>query len=179
MGAANGRLDCLVTTAPKEGDECFNATFPTLKAVGMKGIYLQIRHTVKEKSETGKELEMTAHSQYLQDVIIYNENQIIHYIRKKHCRNQQIRYTQIVVAAQYIGWLASSFLNLPTCVRLVPTGTLAFVQKCGYVNVSFHTNTDKCGAKLFWHDFHDFNERIGVNEECTVLLARFCRNAGP
>ena len=147
------QLDFLVTTAPQEGDECFNATFTTHYAVGMKGIHLQIRHTVKEKRETGKQLEMTAHSQYLQDLIIDNENQIIRYMRKEHCRNQQIRYTQIVAAAQYNGWLPASFLNLPTCVRLVPTGTSAFVQKCGYVNVSFHTDTDKCGAKPVWQNF--------------------------
>jgi hypothetical protein len=65
--------------------------------------HMQIRHTVKGKRETGQQLEMTAHSQYLQDLIIDNENEIIRYMRKEHCRNQQIRYTPIVAAAQYNG----------------------------------------------------------------------------
>ncbi|KAI9554967.1 hypothetical protein GHT06_020252 [Daphnia sinensis] len=101
-------------------------------------------------------------------------------IRALQCQIRETAHKNAVATAQYNGWLAASYLSLPTCTKLQPTGRDVAVLQCTPRVVTFSTIITDCGPQpkvgnftisvegwelseyrdCYWHtDFVNFNGR--------------------
>ncbi|KAK4028075.1 hypothetical protein OUZ56_017255 [Daphnia magna] len=105
-------------------------------------------------------------------------NGIAEEIRALQCKIRETAHKNAFATTQYNGWLAASYLNLPNCMKLQPTGKDVAVLQCSPRIVIFSTAITDCGPQpkvrnstisvegwelteyreCYWHsDFVNFN----------------------
>lgn len=126
------------------------------------------------------EIDAVAHTQYIRDVAVEMSNGLAEEIRALQCQIRETAHKNAIATAQYNGWLAASYLNLPNCTKLQPTGKDVAVLQCTPRVVTFSTAITDCGPQpkvgnstisvggwelteyreCYWHsDFVNFNGR--------------------
>ncbi|KAK4024930.1 hypothetical protein OUZ56_010422 [Daphnia magna] len=73
------------------------------------------------------EIDAVAHTQYTRDIAVEMSNGLAEEIRALQCQIHETAHTNAITTAQYNGWLAASYFNLPNCTEHQPTDVL-----CGY-----------------------------------------------
>lgn len=59
---------------------------------------------------------------YIRVIAVKMSNGIAEEIRALQCKIQETAHTNAITTAQYNGWLAASYFNLPNCTEHQPTG---------------------------------------------------------
>ncbi|KZS05462.1 Uncharacterized protein APZ42_031347 [Daphnia magna] len=112
-------------------------------------------------------------------------NGIAEEIRALQCKIRETAHKNAFATTQYNGWLAASYLNLPNCMKLQPTGKDVAVLQCTPRIVIFSTAITDCGPQpkvrnstisvegwelteyreCYWHsDFHAQSYKNGTLE---------------
>ena len=68
------------------------------------------------------ELSAAAHNQYIRDVTVEISNNLAKEVRLNECRTRKLAHYNAIVTAQFNGWQAVSYLDLPLCVKLTAIG---------------------------------------------------------
>ncbi|KZR96101.1 Uncharacterized protein APZ42_009755, partial [Daphnia magna] len=68
-------------------------------------------------------------------------------IRALQCENRVLEHKTAIATAQHSGWLAASYLNLPTCSKLIATGESISVYQCSPKNSTITTEITSCGPQ--------------------------------
>ncbi|XP_045023839.1 uncharacterized protein LOC123468628 [Daphnia magna] len=76
------------------------------------------------------EIDAVAHTQYIRDVAVEMSNGLAEEIRALQYQIRETAHKNAIATAQYNGWLAASYLNLPNCTKLQPTGKDVAVLQC-------------------------------------------------
>ncbi|KAK4030606.1 hypothetical protein OUZ56_023869 [Daphnia magna] len=71
-----------------------------------------------------------AHSQYARDRTTDGINGVAREIRALQCKNRVLAHKTAIATAQHSGWLAASYLNLPTCSKLIATASINAPTAC-------------------------------------------------
>ncbi|KAK4007547.1 hypothetical protein OUZ56_012705 [Daphnia magna] len=93
------------------------------------------------------EITGAAHSQYAQDRTTDGINGVAREIRALQCENWLLAHKTAIATAQHSGWLAASYLNLPTCSKLIATGESISVYQCSPKNSTITTEITSCGPQ--------------------------------
>ncbi|KZS02462.1 Uncharacterized protein APZ42_000491, partial [Daphnia magna] len=81
------------------------------------------------------EISGAAHSQYARDRTTEGINGVAREIRALQCEKRVLAHKTAIATAQHRGWLAASYLNLPTCSKLIATGESISVYQCSPKNL--------------------------------------------
>ncbi|KZR97980.1 Uncharacterized protein APZ42_006844, partial [Daphnia magna] len=98
-------------------------------------------------------IRQNARIQYLEDVAICHENELIRVIQSMQCDQQRAKHAQAVSTAQYKGWLAAAQLGLRQCIKLIATGNIVSALQCTPTTVNFTTDTTTCGPQPRFNNF--------------------------
>ena len=101
----------------------------------------------------GKNLDITAHLQYIRDQLTDHENDLLLAMKGLECDNRRLHHAQAISTAQYNGWLAASHLKLPECTKLSAAGQTVLVVKCNVVEAEFTTEVTACGPQPKFKNF--------------------------
>ncbi|KAK4037842.1 hypothetical protein OUZ56_029868 [Daphnia magna] len=93
------------------------------------------------------EISGAAHSQYARDRTTFGINGVAREIRALQCENRVLAHKTAIATAQHSGWLAASYLNLPTCSKLIATGESISVYQCSPKNSTITTEITSCGPQ--------------------------------
>ncbi|KZS13074.1 Uncharacterized protein APZ42_021822 [Daphnia magna] len=91
------------------------------QVIGMEKVILRLH------SLTDTNAHPMAHSQNARDPTIDEINGVAREIRALQCENRVLAHKIAIATAQHSGWLAASYLNLPTCSKLIITE----ITSCG------------------------------------------------
>lgn len=126
------------------------------------------------------EIDSAAHAQYMRDFAVEMSNSVAKEVRELQCKLREITHRNAIATAQYNGWIAAGYLNLPKCYKLLPVGKDVAVLQCSPRNITFTTEITNCGpqprhgnftisvegwelteySECYWHfDFVNFNGR--------------------
>ena len=98
------------------------------------------------------EVDSAAHSQFMRDITVEMSNRLAREIRAIQFQTRELAHKNAVATAQYNGWLAASYLELPLCSKLVPIGNSVAVLQCSPMNVTFTTEITSCGPQPRYND---------------------------
>ena len=130
--------------------------------VGMENVYIKIHfrfplkakptnHSVTIINSTTtlirSEIETAAHTQYIRDIAVDMANGLSHELRVIQCQTRELAHRNAIATAQYNGWLAAGYLDLPQCSKLVTVGESVSVLQCVPKNVTFTTEFTSCGPQ--------------------------------
>ena len=90
-------------------------------------------------------INSAAHTQYSADQTLDGVNEVARELRTLQCNNRELAHKNAITAAQHSGWLAASFLDLPS--KLIATGESINVHRCFPKNVTFSTDFTSCGPQ--------------------------------
>ncbi|KAK4009586.1 hypothetical protein OUZ56_018720 [Daphnia magna] len=93
------------------------------------------------------EISGVAHSQYARDRTTDGINEVAPEIRALQCENRVLAHKTAIATAQHSGWLVASYLNLPTCSKLIATGESISVYQCSPKNSKITTEITSCGPQ--------------------------------
>ncbi|KZS10087.1 Uncharacterized protein APZ42_025529 [Daphnia magna] len=93
------------------------------------------------------EISGAAHSQYARDRTVNGINGVAREIGDLQCENRVLAYKTAIAAAQHSGWLSTSYLNLPTCSKLIATCESISVYQCSPKNSTITTEITSCGPQ--------------------------------
>ncbi|KAK4013299.1 hypothetical protein OUZ56_025533 [Daphnia magna] len=74
-------------------------------------------------------------------------------IRALQCENRVLGHKTAIATAQHSGWLAASYLNLPTCSKLIATGESISVYQCSPKNSTIITEITSSGPQPKLDDY--------------------------
>ncbi|KAK4030900.1 hypothetical protein OUZ56_024286 [Daphnia magna] len=74
-------------------------------------------------------------------------NGVAREIRALQCENRVLEHKTAIATAQHSGWLAASYLNLPTCSKLIATWESISVYQCSPKNSTITTEITSCGPQ--------------------------------
>lgn len=93
------------------------------------------------------DVNLVAHTQYTRDLAIEMANNIIKEVRTIQCQTRRLAHQNAAAAAQYNGWQAAGYLDLPVCSKLSAVGNSVAVLQCKPMNVTFTTEMTSCGPQ--------------------------------
>ena len=99
------------------------------------------------KSILRAEIDAAAHIQYIRDVAVEMSNGLAKELQKLQCTTRKLAHRNAVATAQFNGWLAASYIDLPICNKLVAIGESVNVLTCSPMNVTFTTELTNCGPQ--------------------------------
>ncbi len=133
------------------------------KAVlGMNGVVLRLEYLTKGSdpktrqpqpdveriTDIGRaEIDAAAHSQFIRDRAVEMSNEVAKEVRSIQCQSRELAHRNAITTAQYNGWLAASYLELPLCSRLTAVGTDVAILQCKPINVTFTPEFTSCGPQ--------------------------------
>ncbi|KAK4007174.1 hypothetical protein OUZ56_012336 [Daphnia magna] len=106
------------------------------QVIGMEKVILRLHSLTDTNAHPSKPLEEdiennadiiraeisgAAHSQYARDRTTDGINGVAREIRALQCENRVLAHKTAIATAQHSEWLAASYLNLPTCSKLIAT----------------------------------------------------------
>ena len=92
------------------------------------------------------EVDSAVHSQFMLDITVEMPNRLAWEIRAIQCQTRELAHKNAVAMAQYNGWLAASYLELPLCSKLFLIGDSVAVLQCSPMNVTFTTEITSWSA---------------------------------
>ena len=104
------------------------------------------------------EVDSAVHSQFMLDITVEMPNRLAWEIRAIQCQTRELAHKNAVAMAQYNGWLAASYLELPLCSKLFLIGDSVAVLQCSPMNVTFTTEITSCGPQPRYNDSTISNE---------------------
>ncbi|KZS02009.1 Uncharacterized protein APZ42_001120 [Daphnia magna] len=99
------------------------------------------------------EISGAAHSQYARDRTTDRINGVAREIRALQCENRVLAHKTAIATAQHSEWPAASYLNLPTCSKLIATGESISVYQCFPKNSTITTEITSCGPQPKFGDY--------------------------
>ena len=85
------------------------------------------------------EIDSAAHSQHMRDFAVEMTNSVAKEVRELQCKVREMTHRNAISTAQYNGWLAAAYLDLPQCNKLQPVGKDLAVLQCIPRNITFTT----------------------------------------
>lgn len=112
--------------------------------------------SIGERKDSNKlleaEISSAAHNQYIRDVAVEISNNLAKEIRANECRTRKLAHFNAIATAQFNGWQAASYLDLPLCTKLTTIGqSVAVLQFIPQV-VNFTTEITRCGPQPRYKD---------------------------
>ena len=130
---------------------------PYMQILGMNKVVIQIlppTTQVKQPPSSDhltkilkSEIDLAAHTQYVRDIAVEMSNTLAKELRTAQCQTRKLAHQNAVATAQFNGWLAASYLELPTCSKLTTVGNSVSVLQCTPINVTFETTLTRCGPQ--------------------------------
>jgi len=74
-------------------------------------------------------------------------NHLAKEIRNLQCEHRRAAHQAAISTAQYNGWLAAAYLDLPLCTKLIAIGESAAILRCEPRNVTFEPVFTNCGPQ--------------------------------
>ena len=111
------QIDFMLTVDWSGSSSCNNVNLTShtiYNAMEMPGIKIKITPD-RTKRNTQKEVDTTAHLQFIKDRITDQENLLLKNVQNKYCENLRTRQDQAIGTSQFNGWLGAAMLNLPYC----------------------------------------------------------------
>ncbi|XP_045023766.1 uncharacterized protein LOC123468199, partial [Daphnia magna] len=154
------QLDFVYNTTNKE--YCNSSEKSYKQVIGMDKVILRLHSLTDTNAHPSKPLEEdiekiadiiraeisgAAHSQYARDRTTDGINGVAREIRALQCENRVLAHKTAIATAQHSGWLAASYLNLPTCSKLIATGESISVYQCSPKNSTITTEITSCGPQ--------------------------------
>ncbi|XP_045024045.1 LOW QUALITY PROTEIN: uncharacterized protein LOC116933309, partial [Daphnia magna] len=154
------QLDFVYNTTNKE--YCNSSEKNYKQVIGMDKVILRLHSLTDTNAHPSKPLEEdiekiadiiraeisgAAHSQYARDRTTDGINGVAREIRALQCENRVLAHKTAIATAQHSGWLAASYLNLPTCSKLIATGESISVYQCSPKNSTITTEITSCGPQ--------------------------------
>lgn len=68
------------------------------------------------------EIDSAAHAQYMWDFAVEMSNSVAKEVLELQCKLREITHRNAITTAQYNGWIAAIYLNLPKGYKLLPVG---------------------------------------------------------
>jgi hypothetical protein len=96
---------------------------------------------------TRAEIEYASHTQYSRDLAMEVSNHLAKEIRNLQCEHRRAAHQAAISTAQYNGWLAAAYLDLPLCTKLIAVGESAAIIRCEPRNVTFQPVFTNCGPQ--------------------------------
>ncbi|KAK4037756.1 hypothetical protein OUZ56_029785 [Daphnia magna] len=93
------------------------------------------------------EISGAAHSQYARNRTVGEINGVAREIRALQCENRVLAHKTTIVTTQHSEWLDASYLNLPTCNKLIATGESISVYQCSPKNSTITFFITSCGPQ--------------------------------
>ena len=133
-------ISCNITNCPK-----------VYKVIGSNQLTIEINGPGSPPPDNfpyGMHLNFRSLIQFHEDRLIDMTNTLASHVRVTQCDLRKLRYAQATTTAQYNGWLAAAQLNLPTCTKLIASGSVLMVLRCNQRNITFSTEITRCGPQL-------------------------------
>jgi hypothetical protein len=96
---------------------------------------------------TWAKIEYASHTQYSRDLATELSNHLAKEIRNLQCEQQRTAHQAAISTAQYNGWLAAAYLDLPLCSKLLAVGASATILRCTPNNYTFKPVFTNCGPQ--------------------------------
>ena len=96
---------------------------------------------------TWAEIEYASHTQYSRDLATELSNHLAKEIRNLQCEQRRTAHQAAISTAQYNGWLAAAYLDLPLCSKLLAVGASATILRCTPNNYTFEPVFTNCGPQ--------------------------------
>ena len=93
------------------------------------------------------EIDTAAHSQHMRDFAVEMTDSVAKEVRELQCKVREMTHRNAISTAQYNGWLAAAYLDLPQCNKLQPVGKDLAVLQCIPRNITFTTEITRCGPQ--------------------------------
>ena len=93
------------------------------------------------------EIDTAAHSQHMRDFAVEMTNSVAKEVCELQCKVREKTHRNAISTAQYNGWLAAAYLDLPQCNKLQPVGNDLAVLQCIPSNITFTTEVTRCGPQ--------------------------------
>ena len=159
------QLDFIIESSPQQ----LCSTVPTKnntffhKVIGMDKVYILQQMApndtivfIGDQKESDKilqaELSAAAHNQYIRDVAVEISNNLAKEVRLNECRTRKLAHYNAIATAQFNGWQAASYLDLPLCVKLTAIGQSVAALQCAPQTVNFTTVITRCGPQPRYKD---------------------------
>ena len=93
------------------------------------------------------EIDTAVYSQHMRDFAVEMTNSVAKEVRELQCKVREMTHRNAISTAQYNGWLAAAYLDLPQCNKLQPVGKDLAVLQCIPRNITFTTEITRCGPQ--------------------------------
>ena len=107
---------------------------------------------------TRAEIEYASHTQYSRDLAMEVSNHLAKEIRTLQCEHRRATHQAAISTAQYNGWLAAAYLDLPLCTKLIAVGESAAILRCAPRNITFEPIFTNCGPQPRFNNYTINNE---------------------
>ena len=127
--------------------------------IGMEGVIIRFFNTTSvDTNQTSlpitngsdilwAEIEAAGHVQFIRDKAVEMSNILARELRDIQCNVRKLAHQNAISTAQYNGWLAAGYLDLPVCAKLTTSGEDVAIIQCQPRNVSFSTEITVCGPQ--------------------------------
>jgi hypothetical protein len=146
--AVQGMEKIMITVKTISTNDTDSPILKNARAIGAFGKTIQITSHL-----TRAEVEFASHTQYSRDIAMEVSNHLAKEIRNLQCEQRKATHQAVLSTAQYNGWLAATYLDLPICSKLIVVGDSAFILSCAPRNVTFEPVFTTCGPQPRSGDF--------------------------